>query len=815
MGARGGWKGRGIVMSAQPIAAEAENRKLVAVPSGVGPQLRTPHSIGGPLYAGRQHQIRKIVQNLHDSVVLEGERGTATLLVPIAIGIGALGYFHAPHEPGWTPLFLWFVSTLGLAITLRAKPVSRMLALALALAISGALLAKFEVARANTRILGSEVTTRLTGDVVEIDYLSNGRARLVLDVVKTERPVLRYQPGRVRVSASRLPASIVAGTRLAGLVKLHPPSGPILPAGYDFSFESFFDGLGASGYFLTPPHVVSQQQDWRPGSWLDNIRNRIASRIRSAIDGPEGEIAAALIVGVRAGIPERVNESLRRTGLAHILSISGLHMALVAAIAMGGIRCVLAAFPGFSSRRPTKKFAAAGALSLVSLYLLISGADIAAQRSFLMLAIMLIAVLVDRRALSMRNLAIAAVIVIAVSPHEIVGPSFQMSFAATAALVGIYGIWSSSKLAGSISTRPRTRGKLASELARIMAGLILGTVLTAIVAGLATSIFGAWHFQRVSPLSLFANLAVSPIVSLVVMPFAVLAMLAMPFGADPIFLTVMGKGLSLMLFVSDWLSERSPFDAVGVIPASSVLWLTVALLFASIPTTPLRWAAPIFAALGLVMLLNAELPDILVSEDATLVAAWGPEGTVHLNRRQSNSFTLDTWKRALVADRITEPVNLKIADKNASNDDIAEALLSNVSKRRFICAGELCLIEHSSGAIIAISTSLYVSPTLCAIADVVVIQKPSFQASCPKQNPLIISSISLARYGTTAVYLRSLGHGVPTTKISHALKQPYRRWHAHRAYSRASRGLLPYEPRQSAHSPTRNSANGKEISRPE
>src|SRR5690606_13594943 len=175
---------------------------------------------------------------------------------------------------------------------------------------------------------------------------------------------------------------------------------------------------------------------------VQGFRHAVADRIRNHIGGPEGEIAAALVVGVRAGIPDDVNDAMRRSGLYHIISISGLHMALVAGAIMGMLRFGFALFPKFSSRWPVKKVAAALAIAGLAAYLFISGAEVAAQRSFIMLAIMLTAILFDRAALTLRNLAISAIIVIATSPHEVAGPSFQMSFAATAALVGAYAAWS-------------------------------------------------------------------------------------------------------------------------------------------------------------------------------------------------------------------------------------------------------------------------------------------------------------------------------------------------------------------------------------
>ena len=214
-------------------------------------------------------------------------------------------------------------------------------------------------------MLGAEITTQLTGGVVAIEQMATGRVRLTIDVIGTTRPTLRYAPERIRVSARHDPGGI--GRRLDGdrvCVRLMPPSGPVRPGSYDFSFESYFDGIGASGFFLRGPELAAAQVTAAARSRLQAmVENagvlRIADRISDRIGGAEGEIAAALVVGVRAGIPEDVNEALRRAGIYHIISISGLHMALVAGTIMGLLRAGFALFPGFSSRRPVKKYAGA------------------------------------------------------------------------------------------------------------------------------------------------------------------------------------------------------------------------------------------------------------------------------------------------------------------------------------------------------------------------------------------------------------------------------------------------------------------------
>jgi ComEC/Rec2-related protein len=525
------------------------------------------------------------------------------------------------------------------------------------LCIVGALLAKAETWRAGTKMLGGEVTTQLTGRVAEIEHLANGRVRLTIDVTGTERPVLRYAPDRVRVSARSIPEGVGAGAAVTGLVRLMSPSGPVRPDSYDFSFESYFDGIGASGFFLRGPELAAISGPAPPialfRASVERARNAIADRIRDRIGGAEGEIAAALVVGVRAGIPEDVNEALRRAGIYHIISISGLHMALVAGTIMVLLRAGFALFPDFSSRHAVKKYAAVLAIVGLAGYLFISGAEVAAQRSFIMLAVMLTAVLFDRAALTLRNLAIAAVVVVVLSPHEVVGPSFQMSFAATAALVGAYAAWSDWR-AGHPGQPPANRS-LAGRAVHYILLAAAGLAVTSIVAGGATAIYAAWHFQQMPSLGLFTNLTAMPIVSAVVMPFAVLGALAMPFGLDGPLFDVMGLGLTATIAIARWFSERSPADIVGLVPPASVAVLTVALLIATVCSTWLRVAAVPVALAGLVLLVDRPQPDLFVSEDGRLVGLAAGEDRIAVNRSRPNEFTVDNWQRAMRAGEIVRP----------------------------------------------------------------------------------------------------------------------------------------------------------------
>ncbi|QPC92876.1 ComEC/Rec2 family competence protein [Mesorhizobium sp. INR15] len=734
----------------------------------------------------RRFSLPRVGNGIALAAGLELDRGIAFLLVPVFLACGAIGYFSLAAEPDFPKPIAAVVLMAVCALASRSWHRTNLCFVAALLCALGMLAAKVETWRAGTQMLGSEISTQLTGRVVSIDRMANGRIRLTLDVISTARPKLRYMPERVRLSARKIPAETVAGSQVTGYAKLLPATGPVRPESYDFSFDSYFSGIGGSGFFLGNPQVVPSQGmpfSARLSAAIENARETIADHIRGIVGGAEGEIAAALIVGVRAGIPEEINESMRRTGIYHIISISGLHMALVAGTIMAMLRGAFALFPDFSSRRPVKKYAAAAALFSIAAYLVVSGVVVAAERSFIMLAVMLIAVLFDRAALTMRNLAISAIAVIAISPHEVVGPSFQMSFAATAALVGAYAGWSDYR-AGKTRTPPPRRS-LPGFLTRKFLLMMGGLAMTSIIAGSATALFAIWHFQRVSPLSLFANLAIMPIVS-IVMFLAVASALLMPFGLDGPALYLMGKGLTAMIAVSGWISERSPVDAVGLISQRSVLLATIALIIATMATTRLRLAAVPFALASLLTVSGAETPDVLVSEDARLVALPIGGGELAVNRPRPNEFTVDNWKRALRSETIVLP---EVFSKEDAQFDIDPADLP--SGAPFYCMAGVCVARHPSGAIIAHVEDRKDAWRACAFADLIIINDATAYDPCHNPLVLVLTKRQLARKGSAAIFFDRLSATAPA-RISFAVDRPYRPWHEQRKFSREARGLPPY-----------------------
>ena len=477
-------------------------------------------------------RIRSFIWRLIEE---EAAHGRAILFAPIYMGLGAILWFKADIDP---PPQTVFAALLILAGSFRLKReagrVFRHILFAGMLVCLGMALAQWESWRASTVMLDSAVTTTVTGRIERRESYDNGRWRYVVKVETTEKPSIRRQPERVTIFVRKQAEPFNLGDRIQGRARLTPPAGPALPGLNDFAFSSYFNGIGANGFAYGAPALLSPASDVAADSlldkadvWLAGLRNSIGDRIRRTLPGDTGAFAAALVTDERRAISDDTTEALRMAGLTHIIAISGLNMALSAGIFYIGLRYLFSLFPGVAQAWPTKKVAAFGALVTVTAYYLISGFGVSAERAFIMMAIMLVAVLCDRPSISLRNVALSAIVILVLSPSQVLGPSFQMSYAATLALVSGYTLWKRRQHRENILSRFMLLRPLL-----FVSRFFSGIVSTSFIGGASTAIFSIEHFHRLATYGLAANLAAMPIVSFVVMPFGMMAMLLMPFGLD-------------------------------------------------------------------------------------------------------------------------------------------------------------------------------------------------------------------------------------------------------------------------------------------
>jgi competence protein ComEC len=395
-------------------------------------------------------------------------------------------------------------------------------------------------------------------------------------------------------------------------------------------------------------------------------------------------------------------------------------MAVVAGVVFFAVRALLALIPGLTVSFPIKKWSAAAALAAAAFYLLLSGAEVATQRSFFMTAVVLIAIMVDRRAVTFRTLAVAAMIVLAIAPEALVHPSFQMSFAATLGLVALVQI-GMPRLFASPDNSATARVALwgGREVAML--------ALASLVAGLATTPYAAFHFHRVTPYGVLANLAAMPVVSVLVMPAGLLGLVAMPFGFDGVLWRMMGLGIDWMIVVTQWVAAlpgaigRMAAFGIGPLIAASAGIILLGLL-----RTPLRWLGAAALTVAVVWALALPQPDILISADGHNVAVRGKDGRLHLMRTAKDAFLLREW---LAAD----------ADPRQPTDS---SLAEGVS-----CDEAGCVVQMTSGAVVALALRPDALAEDCERAALIVTARQAPPA-CPSP---VIDQERLRRQGAMAL----------------------------------------------------------------
>ncbi len=663
----------------------------------------------------------------------ERSAGAFFLWQPVFFGLGCIIYFNLPREPlPWAfPLAALLLVSLAWSIR-QGRHIRAALVLA-ALVAFGASAAQWRVMRVDTQMLSRSIITDLQGIVVNAERRADGRVRYLIEVMSQssgiKNRVARDFDGLMRVTARKGGPNIGVGEGIAGKVKVAPPSGAAYPGGYSFAFQSWFNGIGASGFFLGKPEATSLPPTSSPRLWIAGLRADISALIRRTLPGRNGGLAAALIVGDRSGIDEETAEALRRSGLAHILAISGLHMALVAATVISGLRWLLALFPDVVQAYPVRKWAAAGALAAATFYLVLSSASVATQRAYIMVAIMLVAVMLDRRALTMRNVAIAAFVVLIMTPEAILMPGFQMSFAAVAALVATYETLSRRSRQSGLNSKMAQYGMVRRFLVRDVGGL----ALTSLVAGIATGLFAAYHFHRVAPLGLIANLGAMPLVSLVVMPLALVSVLAMPFGLEQYPLALMAYGTEGVVNVAEWVSERGPSGNTGLVPLATILGGAIALLLACLFRTRLRLLSLVALIAAAAGFLSRDQPDVLILENGAQIGLLDGQGALHLMRPKAEKFSTEIWKRAFAP--------------------VTGGAKPQPQRPRFNCDDTGCVGTAKGMRIASVQHSASL-PTDCLLADILVLRFASPDACSfvdAARRPLVIDQSMLKKRGAYAL----------------------------------------------------------------
>lgn len=678
-------------------------------------------------------------------VLLASERDRWVLWVPVLVGSGVGLYFALDREPpswlGGAALLLMTLLWLAACHSDERQPLLPVAALAVLAVAAGFAVAQAQALLLATPMLAGPVgPVMLEGDVAAAESFPDGQ-RLTLVQAEVAGGTIGPMRERVRLRLRGSQPLVRPGDRIRLRAMLMPPPAPAVPGGYDFQRQAFFDGLGAVGYSAGKAVVLASGNVGGEGSGgigLAFARARFAVRqqVREHLQGATAAVALALLTGEQQAIPEATMQAIRDSGLAHLLSISGLHIGLVAGMVFAVVRSALALVPALALRLPIKKLAAVVSVLAAGAYTLLADAPVPSQRSFLMVAIVLLAVLVDRQGISIRLVAFAALAILLTQPASMLGPSFQMSFAAVVALISAYEV---------IEERRRPP----SQPRRLMHKLPLyvgGVVLSTLVASVATTPFAIYHFSRFQVWGVAANMLAVPVTGFWIMPWAVVAMLLMPFGWEGLGLRPMGWGVDVVIEIA---RQVAAWPAAVVLlpplPTASLVLITLGGAWVCLWRQRWRLLGLLAIAAGAASLLSVRAPDVLIAADGRLLAVRGEDGTLAFSARNIARSTREAWLRrsaAAVAGGYW-PVQGPAAGG------------------RLRCNSLGCVFR-ANGRTVAFSRTAEALLDDCRLADVVISMTP-IRGRCRSPN-LRLDLRDLERDGAHALWLDESGVSVETTR---------------------------------------------------
>lgn len=640
---------------------------------------------------------------------LAAQRTNLILWIPVFLGLGACLYFSLSVEP----LGLWVFPAFGLAAVAMAIVALRcmqaddlnqyylplIIISSLFWTVTGFTAAKVQAISVHTPMLASESKiAQVEGTIEHLEALEGRKgALIILDDVRIDKWEVEKTPRKVRLNVRIGADQLVLGDTISVLAKLHAASAPVTPGAYDFQRFYYFQGIGALGFTLKAPEVLEKASDDDVTLAVQRLRTKIAKIVHDTIESRMAGIGVALMTGDRAAIEAEDWEALRHSGLAHIISISGLHVVLFAAPVFFVIRLLLAAIPFVALRWPIKKIAACVALIACTAYVALVVPTVPTYRALLMTGIGLIAIMLDRSPFSMRLVAFAAAVVLLFSPDSVWSASFQMSFAAVIGLVAVAEVmrpyWSS---------YIRNGGRLRKVIV-----YVAGAILTSVVATLATSPFSSFHFQQIAVYSVLANVLAMPLTGLVIMPMLILSFILLPFGAADTTLRLMGLGIQWMLDLAQWVAALP--GAVIHTPAwplAALVLFSAAGLCLVLITGKGKWASVPLALIGVLLICLNREPAVMVSSTGKAVMVNTGQGA-YVASKSREKFVMETWQKRINVDQeqvVTWP--------KEGNADMGVAKVA--------CDAQVCRITLPS---LKISTgqSLYDLKQDCSWADMMIV----------------------------------------------------------------------------------------------
>nr|WP_239017891.1 ComEC/Rec2 family competence protein [Sphingomonas aracearum] len=654
---------------------------------------------------------------------LEAERDQLVLWIPVALGVGIACWFVLPTRAQWLAALLAAGAVGCAALALgRGGRLARAVAVAAALFACGLALIWVRAERVAGPPLVRPTIAEFEARVERVDPLP---ARELVRLRLAPDPAAKL-PAHVRVNLSTgdMPQGLAAGATIRLRARLMPPPEPAVPGAYDYGRVAWFDGIGATGRGFAPVKVLRAGSDAAGGP-----RQRLSRHIQDRSPGGAGAVAAALATGDQGAIPIEDADAMRNSGLAHLLSVSGLHITAVVGATMVIVLRLLALSPWLAMRwRLPLVAGGAGAVAAIG-YTWLTGAEVPTVRSCVAALLVLAALALGRHAITLRLVAAGALVVLLLYPEAIAGPSFQLSFAAVTAIVALH---EQPRVAALFARAEESRGR---RLLRHLGSLLL----TGVVVELALMPIGLFHFHKAGLYGALANIVAIPLTTFVTMPLEALALLLDPLGLAAPFWWGMTWSLELLLWIAHRVSSLpGAVAALPAMPSGAYALVVAGGLWVALWRT--RWRAmgwlPVLA--GLAWTWATPAPDLLVTGDGRHLGVRMADGAVALLRDRTGDYASDTLS------------------ENAGGQG-TPLLLSGHPEAR--CNRDLCLVRRRAGGRewrVLATRSAYLVPVAdliraCRTADIVVSERRLPRGCTPRW--LRLDAPTLRRTGGVAVSL--------------------------------------------------------------
>lgn len=651
---------------------------------------------------------------------LQKEHGRLVLWVPVLFGLGIGIYYLLFSEPD-----IWITAGIsGVLALLTAlfwnKGAGRLIFMAALFISLGVLRAEISTRAAAAPVLHEEIFFRpVQGNIDDIQIREKGE-KLILSNVEIDGIAKDKTPKHISVSLKNVEEGVIVGDRIKLSATLFPPPTPVMPKAYDFARMFYYEQLGAVGYSPRQPEVLEKAKENDFEEWLNARRLAITQRILAPMSPENGWVAAAMMVGEMSGVTKDTADAMRESGIYHVLSISGLHMSLAAMLVFVAVRFLLSLYPPLALNIPVKKISAAVALLSSFIYLLLAGYPVPAVRSFVMVAVVMLAILCDRSGISVFSLAWAAVVTLLWQPESLLGASFQLSFAATLAILAVYERYGNALYNGNIGFI----GKIWTYF--------FGIMLTSLVATLATTPLVIYHFNRFTLWGIAANMLLLPLVSAWIMPAAVIALLLLPFGLEYYPLVALDHGISLMMRGARFIADL-PYASIAL-PSPHFYGLLLFVfggLWLCIWQQKWRLLGVPLAIIGFTTIALHKPYDLLISSDASKVAMRLEDGRFVFLRGKDDSFDGQVWLRANGQEKAAE---LDEMDEKLGSCGKSKCIITAYGKKIAVTKGKKSIEESCTG-----KPDIVISRNYLAYIE-----------SCTEV-PLLIDSAYLKKNGATAL----------------------------------------------------------------